>query len=320
MNDYKMNQKIQELQELQKLPLERKIGIAQARIAEWYEHFNGNVYISFSGGKDSTVLLDIVRKMYPDVEAVFSNTGLEYPEIVSFVKSFDNITVIRPKKSFKQVLEKYGYPVISKEQSFYISNYRNTKSEKLKKLRMEGDKDGNYKISDKWKYLVDAPFEISSECCNVLKKKPFKYFEKTTNKKAIIGVLAEESILRKSNWYKYGCNMFEAKRQVSKPLSVWREQDVLEYIKKFNLPYASVYGELKQDIYGKYYFTGEQRTGCIFCMYGCHLEKNPNRFQKLAVSHPKLYDYCINKLKLGEVLDYIGVDYKPYKEISLFKD
>ena len=110
--------------ELQKLPLERKIGITQARIAEWYEHFNGNVYVSFSGGKDSTVLLDIVRKMYPDVEAVFANTGLEYPEIVSFVKSFDNITIIRPKKSFKQVLEKYGYPVISKDQSFYISNYR----------------------------------------------------------------------------------------------------------------------------------------------------------------------------------------------------
>ena len=56
-------------------------------------------------------------------------------------------------------------------------------------------------------------------------------------------------------------------------------------------------------------FTGEQRTGCMFCMFGCHLEKSPNRFERMKKTHPKQYNYCINKLKLGEVLDYIGVKY-----------
>ena len=116
------------LRELQALPLERKIAITQARIIEWYQYFNGNVYVSFSGGKDSTVLLDIVRKIYPEVPAVFSNTGLEYPEIQSFVKSFDNVVVIRPKMSFVDVILNYGYPLFSKEISQTI--YYARKSEK----------------------------------------------------------------------------------------------------------------------------------------------------------------------------------------------
>ncbi len=64
------------LEELRALPLERKIQISQARIIEWYRHFNGKVVVSFSGGKDSTVLLHMVRSIFPDVKAVFSNTGL----------------------------------------------------------------------------------------------------------------------------------------------------------------------------------------------------------------------------------------------------
>lgn len=107
----------QRLKELQSLPLYRKIQITQARIIEWYKHWNGNVYVSFSGGKDSTVLLHIVRSMFPDVPAVFSNTGLEYPEIQKFVKSFDNVTTIYPKMKFIDVIGTYGYPLIGKEVS-----------------------------------------------------------------------------------------------------------------------------------------------------------------------------------------------------------
>lgn len=86
---------------------------------------------------------------------------------------------------------------------------------------------------------------------------------------------------------------------------------LLTYLLTYKLPISSVYGEIKQDSKGKYYTTGVERTGCMFCMFGCHLEKEPNRFQKMAITHPKQYDYCINQLGLGEVLDYIGVDYKP---------
>lgn len=83
--------------------------------------------------------------------------------------------------------------------------------------------------------------------------------------------------------------------------------------------------EIQQDENNQYYTTGRNRTGCVFCMFGCHLEKEPNRFQRLKETHPKLYDYCINGgkynedgvwqpskdgLGIGHVLDFIGVNYK----------
>lgn len=104
------------LAELQALPLHRKIGITIARITEWYKAFNGNIYVSLSGGKDSTVLWDITHKLFPDVPAVFSNTGLEYPEIQQFAKSICT-DIVSPKMSFTEVIKTYGYPLISKEVS-----------------------------------------------------------------------------------------------------------------------------------------------------------------------------------------------------------
>lgn len=105
----------EQLEILRALPLELKIKKTEQRIREFYDYFEGDVFISFSGGKDSTVLLDIARNLYPDIEAVFSDTGLEYPEIKEFVKTFPNVTTVRPKYSFKQILTKYGYPIVSKE-------------------------------------------------------------------------------------------------------------------------------------------------------------------------------------------------------------
>lgn len=99
-----------ELAQMQSLPLKIKIQMTKRRIREWYEFWDGQVYVSFSGGKDSTVLLHMVRELYPDVEAVFVNTGLEYPEIQKFVKTFDNVTILRPKMRFDEVIKKYGYP------------------------------------------------------------------------------------------------------------------------------------------------------------------------------------------------------------------
>lgn len=113
------------MQELQVLPLEAKVSLTMDRIEEWVEHFGiDGVYVSFSGGKDSTVLLDICRKMYPDIKACFIDTGLEYPEIREFVKSFDNVDIVKPKMNFKQVIQKYGYPFISKEASEIIEGAR----------------------------------------------------------------------------------------------------------------------------------------------------------------------------------------------------
>ena len=106
-----------ELQQLQALDLETKVMKTKQRIREWYYHFGGEVYVAFSGGKDSTVLLDLVRQEFPDVPAVFVNTGLEYPEIVEFARSFDNLVELKPKMNFTEVIDKYGFPVVSKEQS-----------------------------------------------------------------------------------------------------------------------------------------------------------------------------------------------------------
>lgn len=94
------------------------------------------------------------------------------------------------------------------------------------------------------------------------------------------------------------------------PLGFWTEQDILQYIYEKKIPIAKVYGKIIKTSDGKYQLTGVTRTGCMFCMFGVHLEKEPNRFQMMVKTHPKQYDYCINKLGLGEVLDYIDVPYR----------
>lgn len=302
-----------DLKAMQAWSFGRKIQVTQTRIIEWYKHYQGKVYISFSGGKDSTVLLDLARRIYPDIEAVFVDTGLEYPELREFVKTVDNVTWLKPSMNFRKVIETYGYPLISKEQSQFINEYRNTKSPKLRDIRINGNRWGRGKISNKWRSLVDAPFEISHKCCHVMKKSPCKRYESRTGNHAIIATMACESQNRESAWKRHGCNAFESTRPISQPMSFWTDQDVLHYLKEFDIPYASVYGEIKQDENGKYYTTGCTRTGCIFCGFGCHLEKEPNRFQRMKVTHPKLWEYCMKAwneggLGMKEVLEYIGVN------------
>lgn len=372
-----------ELKQMQSLPLEAKIIMTKERIRAWYDSWTrfeiydqktgktrfgtidtrdpfaepetkdteiiksaepGAVYVSFSGGKDSTVLKHIVDSMYDDVPSLFVNTGLEYPEIQKFAMSQKNVTTVRPKMRFDEVIKKYGYPVVSKEQSAFIKEYRNTKSEKLREIRVSGNKHGLGKISDRWLYLVQSDFDISDECCDVMKKRPAKAFEKESGRKPIVGTMANESSQRNSNWLMYGCNAFEKKRPTSQPLSFWTEQDILHYLKKYNVPYCSVYGDIvavddqgyEMDISAelmgtmcglgeevKLKTTGCQRTGCVFCLFGITQDGCPNRMQRLKETHPRQYEYCIgggefvdgkwqpNKegLGLGHVLDYLNVKY-----------
>ena len=396
-----------DLKQMQSLPLEAKIRMTEQRIKVWFESWkrfeicnkktqktrfvtmdtrdafatpplkeneqiessvDGQVYVSFSGGKDSTVLADLCARVCKEygwtLYLLFVNTGLEYPEIQKFVKTFAEwlrntykievvLDIVRPEMRFDEVLKKYGYPVISKEISKYIKEGRtalikgNTDYYALQKLQGRLlDKDGNKSIynCEKWEFMLDAPYKISNQCCDVMKKRPIKSYEKQTGKKPFIATLAAESLLRKQQWIRNGCNAFQKERPSSQPLSFWTEQDILHYIKKYEVPYCSVYGEIKVkasdneckgqtnliDFLGCYEeqdsleTTGCDRTGCIFCMFGCHLEKEPNRFQRLKQTHPRQYEYCINGgemvdgkwqpskegLGLGKVLDYIGVDYE----------
>ena len=307
-----------ELIQMQSLPLEAKIRMTEQRIRIWHEAFDGEVYVSFSGGKDSTVLLDLCRRLYPDIEAAYSDTGLEYPEIRQFVKEFENVTWIRPEKNFRQIILERGYPVISKEVARAINYARkgNTKSgiyfmQKLNGTLIYDGKKSMYNM-EKWKFLLDAPFKIDSSCCDVMKKRPFHKYEKETGKKPILGTMASESRLRKQKWIQHGCNAFNQKRPVSQPMSFWTEQDVLQYLVKYKVPYCSVYGDIVESE-GKLTTTKCNRTGCMFCMFGCHLEKE-SRFQRMKESHPKQYEYCMKPVDEGglgmkEVLDYINVKY-----------
>jgi 3'-phosphoadenosine 5'-phosphosulfate sulfotransferase (PAPS reductase)/FAD synthetase len=144
-----------QLDQRQGQPLEIKEQLTLARIKAYYERLDGQVYVSFSGGKDSTVLLDLARRIYPDIPAVFVDTGLEYPEIREFVRTIPNVTWLKPKIPFTQVIEKYGYPVVSKEVAQKISEIRTTGSDKLRGKRLNGDAAGNGKLAEKWKFLVE---------------------------------------------------------------------------------------------------------------------------------------------------------------------
>ena len=119
----------EDLRQRQSLPLEAKISMTQLRIRQWHNYWCGDVCVSFSGGKDSTVLLHLVRQMYPDVKAIFVNTGLEYPEIQQFVRTFDNVDIVRPEMRFDEVISKYGYPLISKEVAEAIYYARRIRSQ-----------------------------------------------------------------------------------------------------------------------------------------------------------------------------------------------
>lgn len=302
-----MNKDILKLR--QNYPLWMKIKMTQDRIRAFYEQNQGEVYVSFSGGKDSTVLLYLVRSLYPDVEAVFSDTGLEYPELKEHVKKFNNVTIIRPKQSFKQFIETKGYPIISKQVANAVRYAKKNLEEGKDTLRLrqlQGKEEGSIYNKGKWEFLLHAPFNISEECCKIMKKDPIKEYEKISNKRPIIGTLAEESTSRKSSYIKTGC--YDHNNNKLTPLGFWTEQDILKFIYLNKIPIPSVYGKvIKED--GKYKTTGVNRTGCIYCGMGVHLEKGENRFQQLYKTHPKLHKYCMEDLKMNEVLDYIGVDY-----------
>ena len=302
--------KLEELKMMQNYPLWMKVEKTKQRIREWYEYHNGEVYVSFSGGKDSTVLLHIVRSMYPDVEAVFSDTGLEYPEIKEFVKSFDNVTIVRPEMSFKQVIEQKGYPIISKSVANCVRLAKKNIADGKDTLRVRqirGLEKGSIYNKGNYEFLLDSPFPISEECCNELKKKPLKKYTKSSGKKPIMGIMAAEGGVRVGAYLETGCNAYTSGK--SQPMGFWTEKDVFEYILEHDLPIASIYGEIVKDSKGNYTTSREKRTGCVFCGFGVHLEKSPNRFERMKESHPKLYDYCINDLNFGEVLDYIKVKY-----------
>ena len=295
---------IRELKFLQSLPLERKVEMTAERIDGWYQHYDGDVAVSFSGGKDSTVLLDIARnhwRGHKDIKAVFVDTGLEYPEIRQFVKTFDDVDIIRPAMRFNEIIKKYGYPVISKIVAHNVRCARNEPDGQIVKNCFCDCKTGPYAMA-KWNDLRFVNFNIDDRCCDIIKKQPAHEYSKNNGIYFMTAEMACESKKRTDNWLHHGCNGFDLKTPKSTPMAFWTEQDVLEYIYKYNLPIAEPYGEVIETEcqltfdgeHCKYATTGCDRTGCMFCAFGAHLEKGETRFQRLKKTHPKQYDYCLN--------------------------
>ncbi len=292
----------EELTARQAWTLNQKIDHSVGTIEAFISRTGKIPYVAFSGGKDSTVLLDLCRRFVKsDIKGVFVNTGNEYPEIVKFVRTVENVVVISPACNVSRVIADNGFPLVSKETSLKIRQVKNTKSEKLIKMRMVGKGKGAYGvIPEKWKFLVRAQFNVSEKCCDILKKRPSREYERNTGEVPIIGTMAAESSLRRSTYIKRnGCNVLVGKHVASYPLSIWTEEDVWQYVKRYNVPICELYND-KQC----------QRTGCMFCGFGAHLDKG-RRFEMLYSLHPELYrimmNYKNNGVTYRQALRAIGV-------------
>lgn len=382
---------IGDLHQMQSLPLSAKVRMTQHRVRQWVEHYGEDgVYIAFSGGKDSTVLLDIVRGMCPQARAVYVDTGLEYPEVREFVRRHENVEFLKPKVNFRKVIEKYGYPFIGKEVAecvYGARRYMEKLLEREREARTGGTVPNHTYMADlmgidrredpenelyqrlvrgeipetdiktpvrylilqgkyihkekgvatteysrmynkeRYRFFLEAPFEISSHCCSIMKKAPMHSYAKRTGRMPMTAQMASESRLRTTNWLVNGCNGFDMKNPISNPMSFWTEQDVLEYIHTCRLPIASVYGEVLAECgdgkvpEGKevqdlglfdrgrplYSTSGCSRTGCVYCGFGCHREKSPNRWERAETfSNPAVIDYMMR----GGAFDGKGI-WKP---------
>lgn len=301
----------------QNYPLDMKIELTKQAIREFISMYGiDGVYIPYSGGKDSTVLLNIIYQMYDNrIPAVFSNTKNEFNSIIRQVNNtktwYENLEVIMSEKNIEDVIKEHGYPVVSKKVSRMLRDIKNPKESNaatrnlyLTGIKRDGSKTNHFKLPNKYQYLINSPFNISEKCCDELKKNPMKKYEKLNNRKPIIATMAHESSMRESSYLKHGCNNFS--KGASTPLGFWTEQDILKYIVKHDIKIASVYGDIIYEN-GKYKTTGETRTGCVACILG--MEKDRNRILRLKEIEPKKYDYVINKLGFKDVLDYMEYDY-----------
>ena len=190
-------------------------------------------------------------------------------------------------------------------------------------------KDRSMFSCERYKFFLDAPFEIANSCCHVMKKEPMNRYAKESGRVPMTAQMAAESRIRTQVWLKNGCNAFDAKKKISNPMSFWTEQDVLLYIYENKIPIASVYGEVikENEVDGQLDLqdlglfdignpvlktTGMSRTGCMFCGFGCHLEKpGEGRFERMKITHPKQYEWIMKPWADGglgykEVIDWIN--------------
>ena len=287
----------------QQLPLEVKIEKSWLLIDEAVREFGlDKIYISYSGGKDSTVLSHLIRRKYPDILHIFSDTTNEYPETLKHIiweEKHNGMKLIRVRPrdgqgrafNFKRVVNEYGYPMFTKSSANAIRTYRRALTEQTKLNSLQYIR-RNFKGYEQYKDC-----NISDLCCDKLKKVPIKKKAKELKMECVIlGTLTEESRQRETDWIKHGCNIFYQKKDNQcRPLSFWTEKDIYDYIEKYQVKIPKLYS------------MGYARNGCMFCGFGIHIEGDNNRFIRLKETHPKSYEYLINNFK--DLFDELGIKY-----------
>ena len=277
---------VEELHNRQQWTLAQKIDHSLGVIDQFIARMDGKVYLSFSGGKDSTVLLHLCEIIKPDIKCVFVNTGCESVDVVRFVekmKAAHNIEVIRPKLTPRQVWAKYGFPLVSKDQAFKIDLVRkNPNSASAQKYMRDGNQ---FTISKCFRYLCDTEkckYHTSAVCCNKLKKDPCKRYEYESGLRPIVATMASESMLRETDYLRVGqCNKFDQGHEKSKPLSIWMEEDIWQFIRENNIEIAEIYAK------------GVDRTGCVGCGFGAQM-KDDRRLETFYRLYPKYYNMVLN--------------------------
>lgn len=298
----------QQLIRLQSLPLAQKIPMILRRAENVIvvEH-NYKVIQSHSGGKDSDVCLDLMKKIDPNIKCVHNNTGREYVSILEHVKKIPNMTIIQPSLTNREVIEKYGYPVLSKKISMGLDRYRNTKSEVQKELRLNGGinptsgKKQNRTIPKYAQFLIDAPFNCSEKCCVYTKEIPLKKYAKQHDLYTITGETAEESADRTANYLKHGCNISNKTNPRFTPIAILTEKDIWRYIEINDIEIADIYNH------------GVKRTGCVDCTFGYwgnDKDTEGDRFKILKKLEPKRYERVMRDFEKGglglkAVIDFV---------------
>lgn len=278
-----------ELQERQRWTLSQKIDHTLGVIDQFIGRMDGKVYLAFSGGKDSTVLMHLCEMLKPAILCLFVNTGCEYPSIVRFVRKMQadghNIRIITPKMKPNEVWAKYGFPLVSKKTSHHINLCRRKIQAGRPLPWYIDDPKSGYRIPYKWRYLFQTAYNCDDHCCKVLKKDPSRKIAKELGLAPILGIMASESNMREDDYIKQGqCNSFnedDPLKSKSLPLSIWTDEDIWQFIKERNIEIADIY------------YKGVKRTGCVACGFGCHFAED-TRLQVLYKNYPKLYNHIMN--------------------------
>lgn len=255
--------------------------------------------LAFSAGKDSTVLLHLLRQYKPDMLVIYGNTGIEFPECVRFARRLReewqlNFHEARPDHSFWWVVNEYGWPLLGKTFGVGGVAHKTSRAAFFDDLAARGELHGDY--------AIQAEVPISSACCTILKERPSRNKQDELGVDGVfLGIMASESRQRRFNFLQYGEWYYPKSQKVWKchPLAIWTDDDVWAYIRRFDVPYASLYDMGYHDE-----ITGDwichKRNGCMFC--GMDLHFPHNHLSTMRRTHPKMWNLLIRKKGLGPVL------------------